>query len=64
MSNYPDWFLDNIPANLNTLLPDYHSKMREMHRLLDKRGDYTSNLTINENSVLHYLMDWYDGKPI
>lgn len=41
--------------------PDYQSKIKRLHLLIDKRGDYSSNLTPSENYEYMVLIEWYQG---
>ena len=38
---------------------DYETKMRWLHFLVNKRGDQTSNLTLEEVTAYGFLRDWY-----
>lgn len=37
-----------------------NQKIRELHLLLEKRGDQSANLTATERKALTLLCDWYD----
>ena len=40
--------------------PDYQSRLKRLHRLIDNRGDYTANLTAWEQREYSELTAWYD----
>ena len=47
----------NIIGNL-----DYHGKLKELHRLIDKAGtQYSNNLTPTELNDYDYLTVWYEN---
>lgn len=40
--------------------PDFNSRKKALHRLIDKRGDQTSNLTKEEQKEYLDLVDWWN----
>lgn len=39
--------------------PDYHSRLKALHTLIDRRGDHTANLTKSEREEYEALCEWY-----
>ena len=41
---------------------EYHSKVKYLHFLIDKRQDQSSNLTKFELLAYDYLTEWYNAR--
>jgi len=60
-TKYREYLTEKVNAIFKTF-PDYESKKKELNRLIDKRGDKSSNLSKQEQKDYIALTNWWDEK--
>jgi len=61
ITKYREYLIEGVNQVFKKF-PDYESRKKELNRLVDKRGDQSSNLSKQEQKNYITLTDWWDEK--